>query len=248
MNERSTHLNAFIYNSTPIRIVSQRYRTFLISSTTSSSSLVVDLAAFVLVPFIVVSLRRSLLTSHASYVVRSSHHFPSANRTSPIPGLIVSPHRRLHFILRPLSPSSSLSLAPLRRRLINLSAFVVLVIVVSESSQAAFVVSARPASNDTCPSLSRSRIVTAFIVETRAFVSTCFVVHDCVAVSPRERHAAGFGGAADATRRRSLPAASSSPLSASPKGNLYRRLSTIASSRVSAKLRNTKDNAWPVAS
>lgn len=92
-------------------------------------------------PFIVVSLRRSLLTSHASYVVRSSHHFPSANRTSPIPGLIVSPHRRLHFILRPLSPSSSLSLAPLRRRLINLSAFVVLVIVVSESSQAAFVVS-----------------------------------------------------------------------------------------------------------
>ena len=177
MNERSTHLNAFIYNSTPIRIVSQRYRTFLISSTTSSSSLVVDLAAFVLVPihrrlsssfssYVSRFLRRSLFSSFPlseSYVSHprphrlsspSSPFYPSSTLTvlivvscaaSSTPHQLIrfrrSRHRRLHFILRPLSPSSSLSLAPLRRRLINLSAFVVLVIVVSESSQAAFVVS-----------------------------------------------------------------------------------------------------------
>lgn len=199
-------------------------------------------------PFIVVSLRRSLLTSHASYVVRSSHHFPSANRTSPIPGLIVSPHRRLHFILRPLSPSSSLSLAPLRRRLINLSAFVVLVIVVLESNQSALVVSGQPVSHDTYPSSSRNRIVAAFVVETRVHDTVGIAVHDYVVISHRKRHAAESGGAADDTRRRPLPAASSSSLSAPPKRSLYRRLSTVASSCVSAKLRKEVNDVWPAAS
>lgn len=96
MNERSTHLNAFIYNSTPIRIVSQRYRTFLISSTTSSSSLVVDLAAFVLVP-----IHRRLSSSFSSYVSRFLRR--SLFSSFPLSESYVS-HPRPHRLSSPSSP------------------------------------------------------------------------------------------------------------------------------------------------
>lgn len=147
--------------------------------------------------------------------------------------------------------SSVHSHRPLRRRIarrVNVTAFVVLVIVVLESNQSALVVSGQPVSLDTYPSSSRNRIVAAFVVETRVHDTVGIAVHDYVVISHRKRHAAGFGGAADDTRRRPLPAASSSSLSASPKRSLYHRLSTVASSCVSAKLRKEVNDVWPAAS
>lgn len=205
----------------------------------SSPSLIPDIAAFAL----------ASPSSFSSCVVLSFLRFLSANHTSLVPSFTVYPHRRLPFILRPpLSTVSSLR----RTRIIDaistlpLSSFPSSNI--EESNQAAFVVSGLPVSHDTYLSLFRYRYGAAFVVETRVRHTVGIVAHDGIAVSHRKRHAAGFGGAANATRRRPLPAASSSPLSASSKRSLYRRHPTITSSLVSAKLHNTSENVWPVAS
>lgn len=60
MNERSTHLNAFIYDSTPVPIVSQRYSTLLISSTTVVVSNPRHRRFRPCLPIVVLFLRRSI--------------------------------------------------------------------------------------------------------------------------------------------------------------------------------------------
>lgn len=234
MNERSTHLNAFIYDSTPIRIVSLRYRTLLISSTTVVVFSYPRHRRFrPRLPIVVLFLRRFLFPTSP---LCESHE--SSTRIVVSTLSFVHPCRPFRYYVVPAS-SIPYQRSRFRRPSHRTSRSRVKPLSSSPS---------RPVSSDTHPSLSRYRVVSAFIAEPRAFTSTHFVVLDCIVVSRRKRHAAGFGGAADATRRRLLPAASSSPSSSSPKRSLYRRLSTVASSRVSAKLRNTKDNAWPVAS
>ena len=206
-------------------------------------------------PHIVYYSRRLLLSPTSPLSPSSSHRrsilasFSLSYVSSLRVARVFYPHRRLHLIFRP--PLSTVSL--LRRTCIvdTVSAQPLsssLSSNIEESCQAAFVVSSQPVSHDTCPSLFHYRYVAALVVETRVHDTVSIVFSDCIVISHRKRHAAGFGGAADDTRRRPLPAASSSSLSAPPKRSLYRRLSTVASSCVSAKLRKEVNDVWPAAS
>lgn len=113
MNERSTQLNAFFTTLDPF-VSSPHYQTSSYRLLHLSSSLLIDVllsSSFIVVSHRRSLLRRPLLASFALPIVS-----PKRIAWFLFPGFVVSPHRRLRFIQRPLSSTSSSSHRTSRQR------------------------------------------------------------------------------------------------------------------------------------